>query len=134
MIADTNFFIDLMRTRSSSHARALAKLAEIEERGGHVAMTAITRFELASGVEQSNTSAAERSRVASLLAAYATFPLEGPAADLAGAIRDKLQRAGKGIGVADALIAAITLLSGESLLTRNVREFSRVEGLSLSEY
>ena len=77
MIADTDFFIDLMRTRSPTHDRALTNLMEIEERGGPIAMTAITRFELSSGVEEASAPATERSRVAALLAAYATFPLEG---------------------------------------------------------
>ena len=50
MIGDTDFFVDLMRQRSAHHARAVAKIPELESRGIRIAMTAVTRFELASGI------------------------------------------------------------------------------------
>ena len=46
-------------------------------------------------------------------------------------MRRALEKAGKGIGMADSLIAGITLAHGASLMTRNRRLFERVPDLKL---
>ncbi len=134
MIGDTDFFIDLMRRRSAHHAKAVAKVRELEARGLRIAMTAMTRFELASGIMGSLEPAREREKVLRAVESFPAYPLDGPSADRAGALYGTLRGRGAGIGPADALIAGIALENGEPLLTRNLADFRRVEGLVLETY
>ena len=134
MIGDSDFFIDLMHPRSARHEAAVTKARDLDKSGVRIAMTAVTRFELAAGVERFVKPDAEREKIKALLAAHTTYDLDGRAADLAGTIYGSLQLKGTVIGVADCLIAAIALASGEELLTRNRKEFGRIEGLTVISY
>jgi len=134
MIGDTDFFIDLMHPRRPRHVRALAKVREVEGRGERIRMTAITRFELATGIAQFARREEERKRVERLLRVYPTYAVDGQTADRAGAVHGFLRSRGQAIGVMDAFIAGIALEKDEILLTCNERDFSRVEGLSVETY
>lgn len=134
MIGDTDFFIDLIHPGRPDHARAVEKAEDLESRGIRIAMTAVTRFELASGIEQFVRPEEERERVQGLLRAYPTYALDGSAADLAGAIHGSLRRRGRTLGTADALIAAIALSNREAFLTRNRKDFVQVPGLTVETY
>lgn len=134
MIGDTDFFIDLMHPQRPRHPAALRKTRELEARGIRIVMTAITRFELAVGVGLYAEGAAERERVLTLLREHATYALDGPAADRAGALQGELRERGLTLGVADALIAGIALEHEEELLTRNEKDFSRVDRLRTVSY
>ncbi len=52
----------------------------------------------------------------------------------AGEIRAGLAKSGAGIGPYDVLIAGQALARGLTLLTHNVREFGRVEGLKVQDW
>jgi predicted nucleic acid-binding protein len=134
MIGDTDFFVDLMRRGRPYYERAVAKATELEERQVRLALTTPTRFELFVGVHRSIDSEAERARVGRLLRAYPTYSLDGRAADRAGAIAGTLRAQGRPLGAVDTLIAGIALENREELLTRNARDFARVEGLTTHAY
>ena len=53
---------------------------------------------------------------------------------LAGRIRAKLANAGMPIGSYDLQIAAIALANNLTLVTHNIREFERVEGLQIEDW
>jgi hypothetical protein len=57
VIADTDLFLDLMHARGAHHSRMAEGAKELAERGFCLAMTAITWFKFATGIEQ------ERERV-----------------------------------------------------------------------
>jgi tRNA(fMet)-specific endonuclease VapC len=57
-----------------------------------------------------------------------------PAAAAYGKIREGLERAGQVIGSMDLLIAAHALSLDAILVTNNVREFQRVNGLVLEDW
>jgi tRNA(fMet)-specific endonuclease VapC len=57
------------------------------------------------------------------------LPFDSDCAAQAALIRAELEAAGTPIGPHDTLIAATTLRHQATLVTRNVREFSRVPGL-----
>ena len=97
-------------------------------------MTAVTRFELASGAEQYADAEQERHLIRDLFEAVPTYPLSEASADRAGAVHGVLRGRGRPIGVADAMIAGIALEAGEQVLTGNRGEFGRVEGLRLESY
>jgi tRNA(fMet)-specific endonuclease VapC len=61
-------------------------------------------------------------------------PFDAQAAEAAAHIRTNLERLGIGIGPIDVQIAGIAVAQSVTLVTRNVREFSRVAGLALENW
>ena len=70
----------------------------------------------------------------SIFARFPTTSLDAVAAERAGEVDAHLLRQGAPIDPEDSMIAGIALASGEPLLTRNVRHFSRIAGLRIEEY
>ena len=122
IVADSDVLIDFL------NGSGLADRVALELESGSLATTAVSRFELLSGARTPR----HRKAVAELLDGMSTLPLDRAAADDAAAIRHSLERRGEGIGMADSLIAGIVRAHGGMLLTRNVGDFERVEGLALS--
>lgn len=121
-VADTDVLIDFLTGSQPSEAHVTACLAK-----GQLATTALTRFELLVGAR----TAKQARSVRELLAIVLTLPLDEPAADDAADIRRQLEKAGRGIGMADSLIAGIVRSRGGVLLTRNRKHFTRVPNLTL---
>jgi predicted nucleic acid-binding protein len=122
IVVDSDVLIDALRGRSDVSERIASEL-----RKGTLSTTVINAFELLSGARKKR----EKSKVETLLAAMTILPLSDHAARRAAALRVDLETHGKGIGMADYLIAGICLESSSSLLTRNVSHFKRVQGLKL---
>lgn len=122
IIADTDVLIDFLHGKEPAAARIDRELA-----GGQLRTTAVSRFELLAGAR----SARQRKLIAELLAAIPALPLDTAAADAAADVRRRLEATGQGIGMGDSLIAGIALASRAILLTRNVKHFERVAGLTL---
>jgi tRNA(fMet)-specific endonuclease VapC len=61
-------------------------------------------------------------------------PFDGPAAEAAARIRTHLEKLGTTIGPIDIQIAGLAVARAAILVTRNVREFSRVEGLGIDDW
>lgn len=133
-IADTDFVIDLMDPRRSMHQRAFAKLTELTARGLNVTITAPTRFELMDGAYRYYDPEREIKRIESVTRGFPTMSLSDSAADLAGRLHGTLLREGRRLGIIDAMNAATCLELGEALVTRNVDDFSHVQGLSVETY
>jgi tRNA(fMet)-specific endonuclease VapC len=123
IVADTDVLIDFLRGKGGG-----ADQVELELERGSLATTVITRFELLAGARSDH----QRSTVLVLLEGLVTLPLDEESADRAADVRRSLQAEGLDIGMADSLIAGITLERGAILLTRNRRHFDRVDGLVLS--
>jgi len=70
----------------------------------------------------------------SLFAEFTTVSLNMDGAELAGKIRANLTTMGTPIGSNDLLIASVALANGLTLVTHNIREFSRVEGLKYEDW
>jgi len=65
---------------------------------------------------------------------FVSFPFDDAAAFAYAHIRSDLERAGTPIGANDLLIASIALTNDLVLVTHNMREFSRVSGLSIEDW
>lgn len=109
VLVDTDVLID--------HLRGYAELA-ISSGTGRVSV--VTRAELFAGPE------AQLGEVARLLSAMVELELSAEVAERAGKIRRTT-----GILLPDALIAATGLSHGLPVMTRNRRDFERVDGLRL---
>ena len=130
MILDTSFVIDLLHT----DIKAVQKLHELLKQGSVPKITAVTVFELFTGVVRSNRPAEERNKILQVLEGQLVIPLEREAAEKAGEIDGSLAKEGKKIDIADCLIAGIALSRNEKVLTRNVKDFSRIQRLAVETY
>jgi tRNA(fMet)-specific endonuclease VapC len=81
---------------------------------------------------------ARRSRLLGALdrfvALIAVVPFDGPAAEAAAVVRASLEARGAPIGPIDTAIAGIALARKATLVTRNGREFGRVDGLEIENW
>jgi tRNA(fMet)-specific endonuclease VapC len=97
---------------------------------------AIVAYELRYGLERLSPAAARPRRqvLESLLGSLWVAPFDDECALRAAEIRAALERQGNGIGPHDILIAATALRYGTPLVTRDVREFGRVAGLTVIDW
>jgi tRNA(fMet)-specific endonuclease VapC len=123
MIADSDVLIDYLRGRAPWAARI-----RLEIKTGRLATTAVNSFELLSGAKNSG----EHEKVSHLLAALRILDLSPVASEHAATARRELESRGKGIGMADYLVAGVCLAHAGVLLTRNGDHFTRVPGLKVS--
>lgn len=68
------------------------------------------------------------------LSQYACVEFDEPSAQVFARLRFDLERTGASIGPYDLQIAAIAVAHGLTLITHNVKEFSRVNGLKLVDW
>lgn len=99
-----------------------------------VCISSVTYAELVYGVEKS--SAVEKNRIALsvMLSNIKIVDFDSKAADEYGKIRADLERKGIPIGPLDMLIAAHARSLGYMIVTNNVREFIRLEGLEVANW
>lgn len=130
MILDTSFVIDLMEMDEG----ALNRHRKLVEKSETYRVSSAAIFELWSGVGHSKKSEEERLKVMRALSGISTIALTAPMAEKAGEIHGTLAKGGQGIDNIDAMIAATALLENETVLTRNIKHFSRVKGLRVESY
>jgi tRNA(fMet)-specific endonuclease VapC len=123
IIADTDVLIDFLRGRGGGAKRVAL---ELETRS--FGTTAINAFELRSGAR----TAKQKAAIDGLLDAMTLLSFGPEEAQVAAELRRQLESQGLAIGMADYMIAAICVVNGGVLLTRNRKHFERVEGLKLS--
>ena len=68
------------------------------------------------------------------LTTFRQVPFGGRAQKIYGEVRADLERRGMPIGPNDLLIASIALSADATLVTANVKEFSRVDGLRIEDW
>ncbi len=98
------------------------------------AVSSVTVFELMAGAMGSAAPDRERTKVVRFLSHLAVLPFDEAAAGDAGALRAHLKRNGLAMGPYDLLIASHARQARLRLVTRNVREFSRVPDLQLESW
>lgn len=103
-------------------------------RYGEVLISSITLAELRYGVAKSRHADRNRAHLELFLARFAAAAFDETAAARYGEIRAALEAKGTPIGPLDTLIAAHALGLGATLVTNNVREFSRGEGLRVENW
>ncbi|ATQ70563.1 MULTISPECIES: type II toxin-antitoxin system VapC family toxin [Methylosinus] len=127
-LLDTNIVSDLIR---NPRGRVAAHIAHVGE--ANVCTSVIVAAELRYGCAKSGSKRLSAA-VESLLGELAVLALEGPAAAEYGAIRAGLERRGTPIGGNDLLIAAHALAIDATVVTANMDEFARVEGLKVQNW
>jgi len=99
-----------------------------------VCISVITKAELLFGVAVSPRAERDGTSLEQLLAYVQVLDLPEAAATDYADIRADLRRLGTPIGANDLLLAAHARCLGLTLVTNNVREFSRVPGLSVENW
>ena len=127
-LLDTNTCIFMMKQMPS----VVERFRYAQNKG--IAISSITLAELEFGV--SNSRAYERNRKA--LLAFSTLVeillFDVLASAEYGRVRAALEKAGTPIGALDTLIAAHAKSLNLTLVTNNIREFQRIEGLFLEDW
>lgn len=118
IVIDTDIFIDHLRHFGS--ATDFIKGTEAHD----TYFSAITEAEILSG--QDCDSEDKRRMVIALLSRFSKIHVDNTVAKLGGEIRRKF-----GLELDDALIAATAIKTGAVLVTRNVKDFKRIEGLEV---
>ncbi len=123
---DTDFLVAYLRNEAS----ARTKLEELDLKEEPLYTTSINAFELYKGAYNAKNSANELARVDKLLDAFYILMLDKDSAKMAGVIHNKSHP----IGEADLLIACITILNKQILLTRNKKHFTQISGLKIESW
>jgi len=127
-LLDTNIVIYVIKNKP------LSALQLFNENAGHMAISAITLAELLHGAEKSNAPARSLGVVEDFCTRLEVLSYGPKAAQHYGSIRSALERQGQPIGVNDLHIAAHARSEGLTLVSNNLREFDRVEGLQLANW
>jgi tRNA(fMet)-specific endonuclease VapC len=101
---------------------------------GMVFMSAVTFAELMNGAKKSNYVQDNIRRLDALSEIIEVIPFDKDAAIAYGDIRSDLEKRGEVIGGNDLFIAAHAISKDLTLVTNNIREFSRVNGLKIENW
>ena len=120
---DTNIVIYVVKRKP------IELLEHFNDYAGRLCISAITLAELMHGVEKSSSPSQNLKRVEDFTSRVEVFDYGTKAAAHYGDIKADLERRGTPIGENDFHIAGHARSEGLILVTNNVREFDRVDGL-----
>ena len=122
---DANTVVDYLRGKGAIAVNLLAVPPS------KIGLPAVAAYEIWVGVLGSRNVAQRTVLYEELLSTIHVLPFDGATGRKAAELRRFLERKGETIGPMDTLIAATALVNGATLVTRNVREFSRVPELNV---
>jgi len=122
-LLDTNICIYVIKRRPES------LLDRFNENASHLGISTVTLAELLHGAEKSSQPQRTLSVVEDFCSRLDVLDYGIKAAQHYGQIRAALERRGMPIGINDLHIAAHARSEGLTLVSNNLREFERVEGL-----
>lgn len=122
-LLDTNICIYTIKNRPDSVRKIFL------EHDGQMCVSSVTQMELIYGAEKSLAVSRNLKDIEGFLARLIVKDFDANAATHAGQIRAELAKAGTPIGPYDQMIAGHARSLGLVVVTNNVSEFSRVQGL-----
>jgi tRNA(fMet)-specific endonuclease VapC len=128
-LLDTNVCVIYLNGRSISVRDRLLSTPTKE-----MNVCSVVKTELFYGAMRSNNPTRTLERQRGFLERFVSLPFDDEAAIVCGEIRARLANAGTLIGAYDLQIAAIALANNLILVTHNIREFERVEGLQIEDW
>ncbi len=126
---DTNTCIYYLNGRSDNIRKRILSTPPIK-----IAIPAIVKAELIVGAYKGQTPEKTLDKLEKFLQPFEVIPFEDQVTYLYAEIRSKVEKEGNTIGPHDILIAAITQFHEATLVTNNVKEFSRIEGLKIEDW
>jgi len=128
-LLDTNACVRYLNGRAVSVRTRMASMPS-----NTVAVCSIVKAEMYTGAMKSVEPERTLLKQEAFLSQFYSLPFDDEAAMIYGNIRAQLEIAGTPIGPYDLQIAAIALANNLTLVTHNIREFSRVPGLLLEDW
>jgi tRNA(fMet)-specific endonuclease VapC len=129
---DTNACIGLI---NGAPAPLRARFEKVVRHDSVVCVSTVVLHELWFGVDNSSRPAHDTERLRTFLAGVVeVVPFDDADAQAAGLVRAELARAGTRIGAYDVLIAGQAIRRGLTLVTANLREFERIDGLMWEDW
>jgi tRNA(fMet)-specific endonuclease VapC len=125
---DTNTLSDLIRNPRGTLVQRLSAIAP-----DALCTSIVVACELRFGARRKGSQVLTQ-RVEQLLDTLTVLPLDEPADEHHADIRAELERAGTPIGSHDLFIAAHARSRDMTLITHNMREFTRVPGLRVEDW
>ena len=125
---DTNLCIRVLRDRPAAIG------ARFQQEVEALSMSTIVLYELLYGAARSDRPAFHRERVEDFASRLVVLPFDDAASDHAADIKRDLAGRGLLIGPHDLLIAGHARSLGLKLITGNLQEFSRVDGLRSEDW
>jgi tRNA(fMet)-specific endonuclease VapC len=125
---DTNVISDLIRNPQGKVAKRIAKVGD-----ENICTSIIVAAELRYGCAKSGSKRLLKA-VEDILSEIDVLPFDAPADAIYGTIRSELEGTGNLIGGNDLLIAAHAYAIGAAIVTANVGEFKRVQGLKVENW
>lgn len=126
---DTDTCIALIKRKPPEMIGRLKK-----HKPGDIVISSITLAELCFGASKSKQVEKNRTALDQFLVPLEVVAFDDVAAESYGRIRAALEINGTPIGPLDTLIASHALSINATIVTNNVREFSRVEGLRVENW
>jgi tRNA(fMet)-specific endonuclease VapC len=127
-LLDTNAVIDYLRGHAPLRTRLLAQAP------GDLGVSTLTLHELERGLGLNGNPPKKRAALTAFLAQMVILPFDEDAARASGQADAALRVRGDMIGPLDVLIAGAALSASVTLVTHNVAEFSRVDGLKVEDW
>jgi tRNA(fMet)-specific endonuclease VapC len=127
-VLDTNTIIHYFK----GLGRVAEKLLTTPPR--QVKVPSLVVYELEVGIRKASEPQKRREQLRILLLSVTVLPFHLREAEVAAKVRMELEAKGLPIGPVDVLIAGTALAHGATLITRNTREFERVEGLMVENW
>src|SRR5688500_7948752 len=124
-LLDTAFVIDYLR----GDADAGRLLDLLQQQTAPLGVCPHTLFELYQGVGLSPNPVEEARNVEGLIKSLLVFPFEMPAVKMAGRLQADLVQRGKTMSLMDLFIGCTAVHHGETLVTRNKKDFAAIPGL-----
>lgn len=128
-LLDTNVCIRLMNGQAPLLYERMRQISVDD-----LCVSSITRSEMYFGAAKSRDPISTRENQRIFLDRFKSISYDDEAAEYYGTLRAALAISGTMIGPNDMLIAASALAHGLTVVTHNVREFSRVEGLRIEDW
>lgn len=128
-LLDTSTCIRFLNQRLASIIARLHATPEPE-----IAVCSVVKAELFLGAMKSQFVSATLDKQHTFVSRFISLPFDDAAALIYAGIRAQLEQAGTPIGSNDLLIGAIAQVHNLILVTGNVREFARIEGLKVENW
>ena len=127
-VLDTNTLIYFFRGQGKVADRMFL------EDPADIGIPAIVIFELQAGIAKSSSSLKRIKQLKSLMEAVSILPFSTEEAKASAMIRARQEKKGSPIGPYDLLIAGTAVAKQGILVSHNLKEFKRVEGLKIEDW
>ncbi len=126
MILDTTVIIDILR----GNKLVLEKVKDLEDKSVVLSTTSISVFEIWQGIKETEN----EEKIQNFFESINVFMFDIQDAQEAGRIQARLKKQGLIIDPEDSMIAGIAKIHKESVLTKNIHHFERINNLKVESY